>query len=106
MIATLVGFVAAAVCPVALDAFIDLAKSQARYAAHHVLTGEGIALGAALFNSMPPESNDDWTLVVIVDHKDGSGLLVVGRDDRICHAPLLPEKYYQALKRGLFGTPI
>ena len=105
MIAVLVA-AAVAVCPIALDAFIDLAKSRPTYANHHVLTGEGIALGAEVFNSMPPASDDDWTLVVIIDLADGSGVLAVGRDDRVCHSPQIPERDYQALKRGLWGTDV
>jgi hypothetical protein len=57
---------------------------------------ENVAGVAAIFNAMPPETDNRWDLAYLADTKEG-GILMVGYDGKICSMARLDGKDWQAI---------
>lgn len=71
-----------------------------------VLAGKPLEMAAELFNSFPPESDEKLTVVLLVDLPDGTGLMLVGRDDLICGGLRLNEQQWRALVNMVEGRGV
>lgn len=92
-------------CEAPVAVVLEYIAAQPGYLNHHVLTASQRELPGAVFNMHPPVTDIDWTLIILVDHADGSGAIVVGMGDKICSAIKLPAERYGALVRSALGFP-
>lgn len=85
---------------------MQMVAANPAYRSHGILSGEALAKAVGIYNSIPPESNEQWDLVVLVNHIDGSGAMLVGRGLELCNGLWLPAAQWAHLINVLFGTEI
>jgi hypothetical protein len=92
-------------CQMPVGPVIAYMEGRDYYAGHTVLTDKQRELPGSVINMSPPVTDIDWTLIVLLDRKDGAGYIIAGMDDKVCSSLMLEANKYQALKRSVFGSP-
>jgi len=85
---------------------MQMVVSNPAYRSHGILSGEALAKAVGIYNSIPPESDDQWDLVVLVNRVDGSGDMLMGRGSELCAGLRLPQPRWTNLINILFDTAI
>ncbi|MDO8683956.1 MAG: hypothetical protein Q7N50_10800 [Armatimonadota bacterium] len=85
---------------------LRFAMAENGYISHEIVSGDRRKFVVMVFNALPPVSDDDWPLVIIVDSTNGTGRILVGKDGQICNTAALPKVLWRALKLVLDGQPI
>lgn len=60
-----------------------------------------VADAAAIFNLMPPESNDQWDAAYLIDGPDNTGALVMAKAGLACGMTVLTGDNWTALLRAI-----
>lgn len=67
------------------------------------LDGDAARGGADFFNATPPVSQDQWSLVALVEGPEGTGSILVGRGSEICGRVNLTSDLWPRLVERLLG---
>lgn len=67
------------------------------------LEGEAKARAVAYYNSLPPESNTPWPVVMIADLPEGNGFIAFGVAGVFCDRVIIPADTWAKLRRHFVG---
>lgn len=67
------------------------------------LTTEQTVRAVAWYNSMPPESHDNFDLAVVIRHTNRTYGLLLGLNGKVCHIAPIPNQFVPDLMRVLAG---
>jgi hypothetical protein len=97
---------AAAQTCVPAAAVLAMARSHPDYVSHAVVAEAAVKAASDIFNAVPPETDTAWTHAVLVDFRDGSGALLVGRGDDICGSLRVAPDRWQAVVSAIRGAGV
>ena len=78
-------------------------EQHPNYAGHTILDEAQARIAAAIYNALPPETDDPWNHVVLFDGKAGDGMMIVGNDGTLCQGTAVPRSHWPTLKRTVLG---
>jgi hypothetical protein len=57
-------------------------------------------------NSQPPETSIEWATIILAEMPDGSGLILIGREEAVCTRMHIPKDHWLKVKLNMLGLPV
>jgi hypothetical protein len=58
------------------------------------------------YNSQEPKTDIDWQTIILAEMPDGSGLILIGREEAVCTRMHIPKDHWLKVKLNMIGLPV